>query len=288
MANQPFQAWYRWPVFMSSGIVLSAMAIAHPVGASFKAEAIASPLAQVTNPSLAQNSISSPYPQRQSATINDYAGILLPADKARIQESLQQLKASTGIEVVLVTVPSIQVYETGDPTFEAFATNLFNTWGIGDGIRNDGVLVLFSEGDRAVRIELGRGYSSAYDARMQAVINQYMLPRFRAAEYSAGLYEGTQALIDQFTRPAPTDIEVIPAILDAAPWMKGFVVVVVLAAGLAGVASIMGIKLILRLLQPKCDNCHVPMKSISRAEPKAILMRDRAKKWTCLQSTTLC
>lgn len=150
------------------------------------------------------------YPQRQDALINDYGAVLLPADAARLRSLLEQARTTAGIEIVVVTVPSIKVYETGDVAIESFATHLFNTWGIGDTQRNDGVLVLFSAGDRAVRIELGKGYSRTYDAHMQAVINDHMLPHFRASAYSTGLYEGTQALIGQLTGPPPTVLEQLP------------------------------------------------------------------------------
>ncbi len=212
-----------------------------------------------TNPALAQATAG--YPQRLDPTINDYGGILLPADKARLRESLEQLRATTGIEAVVVTVPSTAMYGTGDRSFEVFATSLFNTWGLGDAQRDDGVLVLFSEGDRAVRIELGRGYSRAYDARMQTVIDEYMLPRFRESEHSAGLYNGTQAMIRQLTGPPPSTVENLPT--------QGLAI----GAGalFLGGGAIAAFRLLINLWKPQCELCQVQMTNLSETAAQAHL-----------------
>lgn len=73
----------------------------------------------------------------------------------------------TGIEAVVVTINSIGDYQTGDATIEAFATNLFNTWGIGHKKENNGVLILVAVKDRKARIELGKGYGREYDSAMK-------------------------------------------------------------------------------------------------------------------------
>ncbi|PZO42788.1 MAG: hypothetical protein DCF17_08065 [Shackletoniella antarctica] len=245
-------------LYGSVAAVLGTLALALSPG---KATTLGHPLATAlgTNSALAQATAG--YPQRLDPTINDYSGILLPADKARLRESLEQLRAATGIEAVVVTVPSTGMYGTGDRSFEVFATSLFNTWGLGDAQRDDGVLVLFSEGDRAVRIELGRGYSRAYDARMQLVIDEYMLPRFRESEYSAGLYNGTQATIQQLTGPPPSTVENLPT--------QG------LAIG-AGALFLGGIGLFGLLkrrdfLRPKCSSCDVRMQPLPPESAKAHL-----------------
>jgi uncharacterized membrane protein YgcG len=59
---------------------------------------------------------------------------------------------------------------------ESFATNLFNTWGIGDREKSNGFMILVAVHDRRVRIELGSGYSGEMDQVMQRVMNEDMLP----------------------------------------------------------------------------------------------------------------
>lgn len=152
---------------------------------------------------IAQTTVPSPqtaqtgYPQRTNPIINDFAQVLTPTEADNIRRVLEELKATHNIEVVVVTVDAIQKYETSDASFESFATNLFNTWGIGDADRDDGVLMLLSIGDRAVRIELGAGYSRSYDSVMQRIIDQSMLPQFKNGQYGEGLYQGSRALVAQ-------------------------------------------------------------------------------------------
>ena len=77
------------------------------------------------------------YPPQLDPFLNDYAGLVTPEDAAAIRQLYGDLKQTTGIDAVAVTIQSLAIYETGDQTIESFATNLFNTWEIGDRDRND-------------------------------------------------------------------------------------------------------------------------------------------------------
>jgi uncharacterized protein len=146
------------------------------------------------------------YPQPVDSYVNDYAKLLTTEDAANIRTLFADLKRDTGIEAVVVTINSVSDYETGDETIESFATHLFNTWGIGDSEQNNGVLILVAAADREMRIELGSGYGSASNAKMQEVINEHMLPSFRRNEYSRGIYRGARAVIGELTDVWPPDL----------------------------------------------------------------------------------
>lgn len=151
------------------------------------------------------------YPSRGDTFINDYAGLLTSTDVAAVRTLLSDLKSTHGIETVVVTIGSINDYETGATTIESFATGLFNTWGIGDAARNDGVLLLVAAKDRKVRVELGSGYGSGPSSEMQAVIDRYLVPKFRAAEYSSGILLGTRAMIAKLTDQPMPEIDDLPS-----------------------------------------------------------------------------
>ncbi len=82
------------------------------------------------------------YPQHIDPFVDDFAGLLTSNDAANTRTLLSNFKSNSGIHVVVVTINSIHDYNTGDKMIESFALNLFNTWGIGDRTRNDGVLIL--------------------------------------------------------------------------------------------------------------------------------------------------
>ena len=132
----------------------------------------------------------SPYPQRVDPQINDFAGVLTDADKTSIRNIQAQLLGEHGAELVVATIGSFADYDVADKTLEAFATKLFNSWGIGDRQRNDGVLLLVAVRDRRVRIEVGSGYGARYNDAMQHVIDDDILPAFRDGAYGAGIVSG--------------------------------------------------------------------------------------------------
>jgi uncharacterized protein len=133
------------------------------------------------------------YPPRRSE-VNDFAAVLGPGDEAAIRDRLADLRAGAGIEAVVVTVGSIREYRTGDASIESFATHLFNAWGIGDRRRNDGILVLVAVADRAVRIEVGSGYGRGLDAKMKAIIDRVMVPRFKRDDLGGAVRAGVEAI----------------------------------------------------------------------------------------------
>jgi uncharacterized protein len=140
------------------------------------------------------------YPAPRENYVNDFAGVIQPVDAQMLREKLQTLEKQTGIEGTVVTINSIAEYETGASSIEAFATGLFNKWGVGNKPANNGFMVLIAIQDRKCRIELGDGYGSQYNSRMKEIIDQTMVPRFKAGDYSRGTYEGTIAVIDSVTK----------------------------------------------------------------------------------------
>lgn len=124
--------------------------------------------------------------------VNDFAEVLDPAQRADLDTQLADLERATSAEVAVVTMRTL-----GDRTVEDYATDLFNTWGIGKKDRDNGVLILVAVQDRAMRIEVGYGLEGILpDGLAGAVIRETFLPRFRADDYRTGLLEGTARVID--------------------------------------------------------------------------------------------
>jgi uncharacterized protein len=233
------------------------------------------------------------YPQQTDTPVSDYAELLSVDDAADIWMLLADLERETGIEAVVVTIDSIDDYDTGDETVESFATNLFNAWGIGDKERNDGVLILVAVKDQAVRIELGSGLKS-YNSDMQRVIDEHMSPSFKHGDYSSGIREGVRAVVDVLvdaglpehtptSRPA-SDIEPPPSPADAGSADVGRLdaIAVVGAATLAGGAAF-GLKQYLRYRRRRCSNCQAFMARLDRDSAGAYL-DDGQKRETSLNT----
>jgi len=200
----------------------------------------------------------SPYPQRVDRQINDYAGVLADADKTVIRGVQAQLLRDQGIELVVVTINSIDDYDLPDRTIETFATNLFNNWGIGDRQRNDGVLLLVAVKDRKVRIEVGSGYGDSYNSTMQRVIDEDILPRFRAGNYGQGIANGVRGIrVALIAAPSRQSTFAFSPPVIAGVLIAGFVLVL-------GTAQVVLRRLRRRRNPPlrqvmTCGNCNRPM-----------------------------
>lgn len=140
-----------------------------------------------------------PYPAPRDLSVNDFADLLSADTEARLDADLDSLRDETGIEATIVTLADRGAYDPA-PSLEAFATRLFNGWGIGDATRNDGILILVLSGNREMRIELGSGYNPEYDIPAQDIINRVMLPAFREGRMETGIETGTQEVISRIAR----------------------------------------------------------------------------------------
>ena len=69
--------------------------------------------------------------------VNDFATVLTAEQRAALDAQLADLERTTSAEVAVVTLSSLD-----GRTVEGYATELFNTWGIGKKGRDNGVLIL--------------------------------------------------------------------------------------------------------------------------------------------------
>ncbi len=209
-------------------------------------------------PARAQNG----YPEPQEPYVNDFAGLLTPDTASSIRALLADLRSTRGIEMTVVTIGSINDYRTGDSTLESFATNLFNTWGIGSAQRNDGVLLLVAVQDRRMRIEVGSGYGSSMNTPMQRVIENYMLPAFRDNAYDYGIYSGVRQTIATLTGSLPAEPVGAPqqVVSGGSSAASTPLVVGLVGAGAAGLGGgLWGLRRYLRLRPRACPQCSKPM-----------------------------
>jgi uncharacterized protein len=134
-----------------------------------------------------------PNPRQQyGGWVTDMANILSPEAEAQLNKAISNLESKNGTEMAVVTV--LETQPAISP--KAFATELFNTWGIGKKSKNNGVLFLVSTGDRRVEIERGSGFrTSLSDRKIQQIIDIDIIPRFQQGYLEAGILKGTENAI---------------------------------------------------------------------------------------------
>lgn len=134
------------------------------------------------------------WPVHENIYVNDYANVIEEGAEQRITAQLKALREQTGVEATVLTIYTRWGFESTG-SLEAFATGLFNNWGIGNAERNDGILILVVSEDREMRIELGSGYGSGFNREAQDIVDRVFLPEFRDGDFSNGIETGTDAVI---------------------------------------------------------------------------------------------
>ena len=140
-----------------------------------------------------------PNPRQVNNTwVTDKANILSDSTETQLNQMISYLETKNGSEIAVVTVPDTKPSATP----KAFATELFNFWGIGKKGKNNGVLFLISSGERHVQIETGSGIQSILpDAKAVGIIETEITPRFKQQDFDGGTLAGTKALVKVLQTP---------------------------------------------------------------------------------------
>jgi len=128
----------------------------------------------------------------------DDANLLSPEDEAALTAELKALEDKSSDQLVVVTLPSLQGY-----TIEDFGYQLGRHWGIGTAKLNNGVLLIVAPNEHKVRIEVGYGLEPILtDALSKIVIENGILPRFRAGDFPGGIKNGVRDITSILTGDA--------------------------------------------------------------------------------------
>ena len=145
----------------------------------------------------------------------DAADLLDDAAEERITAKLEEAERDYGPQLVVATTSSL-----GGRSIDEYTIDLARSWGIGDKVRNDGLVLLVAPVERKVRIEVGFGLEATFTDEFAAeVLDQDVLPAFRASQMARGIEAGVDRLIAKM-KLAPTVPATEPANDNAAPAAK--------------------------------------------------------------------
>lgn len=233
---------FTWP---ASGVALLLTAtLALPL-------ASAEPLASIPNPRV-----------RNSSWVTDTAGALRPETVARLNETLASVERTTGVEMAVVAIRSLDGLSV-----EEAAEKLFRAWGIGKKNTDNGLLLLWSTGDRRVRVEVGYGLEGVLpDGRVGAILDTYLIPRFKNGEFDVGIVAGVDALLaaarsETVSLPAAaTDSNDAESGGRLSRWLPA------LSAIPLAIGSLIGLRRWRRYRGRRCPRCHTRMRLLSDSE----------------------
>lgn len=114
--------------------------------------------------------------------VNDFANVIDDKAENYMVNYGIRLHQATGAQVVLVTVDS-----TEGVSMEQYATALFNSWGVGDAKKNNGLLLLLSIKDDDYWAVQGKGIEDSLpNSKIKEILSQNLEPDFAAKTYSNG------------------------------------------------------------------------------------------------------
>lgn len=120
-------------------------------------------------------------PQRQR--VYDFAGVLSPADEAKLRNRIHGMEQRHLAQGAVVLVHRVE----GD-SIEGFANKVLNRWGVGERGRNNGFVLLAAMDERKWRLETGTGLEKKIpDAEASELMQSTVVPAFRQKRYAAGL-----------------------------------------------------------------------------------------------------
>ena len=209
-----------------------------------------------------------PNPRTRDGTwVTDMPGALRADTIARLNSTIGEFERTNGAEMVVVVIRSLDGL-----TIEEASVRLFELWKIGKASTDNGLLLLWSTGDRRVRVEVGYGLEGALpDGKVGAILDAHVMPKFRSGEFDAGVLAGVDALL-RAARDEPLELPSPRSESYGSDW-PGIAAVIGLLGGLplSVVGSIVGLRKWRRRHRRRCPACQTRMICLDETQDNALL-----------------
>ncbi len=209
-----------------------------------------------------------PNPRTRDGTwVTDMPGMLRADTIARLNSTIGELERTNGVEMAVVVIRSLEGL-----SIEEAAVKLFDLWNIGKKSRDNGLLLLWSTGDRRLRVEVGYGLEGVLpDGKVGAILDAYVMPKFRSDQFDEGLLAGVDALLSA-ARNEPVKLP-SPRSESYESGSSGIAAVVIgLLAGIPiSVGSIAGFLKWRRRRRRRCPACQMLMTRLGEAADDALI-----------------
>jgi len=137
--------------------------------------------------------------------VNDFANVIDVSTKDRLTVLCTELDQKTHAQIAVVTINTL-----GDASIDAYATSLFNRWGIGHKDDNRGILILVSLSDHKYRIEIGLGFESLFPNGRVARIGAEMIPDLKKQKYSEAVLHSTTVIASIIAKQRGVKLTTLP------------------------------------------------------------------------------
>ncbi|WP_417592976.1 TPM domain-containing protein [Owenweeksia hongkongensis] len=134
---------------------------------------------------------------KQMGAVNDFEGIISDEDEIDLSTAIENFEESTGNRIVVVTMDTIP----SDEDATLFAAKIGNQWDVGDGSKNNGLIILMSEGVSQIGIATGQGVEQVYNDSVCDNVIRSIIPHLSVGDYSGGM-EKAVSLLGEVSNPS--------------------------------------------------------------------------------------
>ncbi len=131
-------------------------------------------------------------PPAPTRFVTDKAGVIAPDVAASLEQRLFDFEKETSNQFLVYTETKVP----DGTTLEEYTVSCAQAWKAGQTQRKNGMILFVFPESRKARLEVGYGLEGAMpDALARRVLDEQVLPRFRAGDYSGGITAGVSAAI---------------------------------------------------------------------------------------------
>ena len=209
-----------------------------------------------------------PNPRTRDGTwVTDMPRALRAETVARLNSTIGDLERTNGAEMAVVVIKSLDGLSV-----EEAAVKLFELWGIGKKNKDNGLLLLWSTGDRRVRVEVGYGLEGTLpDGKVGAILDTFVIPKFKAGDFDQGVIDGVHALIGVVRAEPVALMSPQSESYDSGAWGIGTVFAGIGSALAAVIGSVTGFRRWRRYRRRRCPECQTLMTRLAEADDDALL-----------------
>jgi uncharacterized protein len=135
---------------------------------------------------------STPLPDKPADYVLDEAGVFSPGRREALARKLEQYEREISNQIVVAVMPRVPE----DYVMEDFTQRTAEAWGAGRKDKDNGIVLFVFPESREMRIEVGYGLEGAVpDGLANIIIQDEIVPSFRAGDMAGGIERGVDALI---------------------------------------------------------------------------------------------
>jgi len=140
----------------------------------------------------------SPVKPQLSGYIFDHEDVLTTEQESYLDSLFRSHEEKTTNQIILVSTPDYD----GHVSLMQYAVDFGNKMGIGLKEKDNGVVIMYSNAKREVRISTGYGTEEVLkDEIAKRIIDEIMIPEFRNGDTYSGLKLGSEAIISFLEQP---------------------------------------------------------------------------------------